>query len=118
MQMAPAKGNMPDSFVLVRTVAGIHVLGSWAGGYTYGDSWRLSTPLKRVVEIDGDWIVIETRSGSTYVLPTHESIRRYTLNVTTSGVFNSFDRQAKEEGMLFELVPESELNDVFNQLEN
>lgn len=116
--LAPQKGNTPDSFILVRTSAGVHVLGGWSGGYLYGDNWRLSTALKRVVEYDGDWVVVETRSGSTYVLPTKEAIRRYTLTVATSGVFNSFDRQAKEEGILFEAIPESEFNDVINQLDN
>lgn len=117
MQMAPAKGNIPDSFVLVRINAGTHVLGSWNGGYLYGSSWRFSTQIVKSERIDDKW-VLGTRSGSSYILPAHEAGRRYGMNSVAHGAYESFADQAKDSGLPFELIPESEIDNVLNQLEN
>ena len=59
----------PDKFTIVKITQpdGLRykVFGSWAGGYLYGDSWRLNSGIERH-EIDGDYINFIGGSGSVY----------------------------------------------------
>jgi hypothetical protein len=42
-----------------------HILSGWSGGYLDGDSWRLSTNIKEIIE-EEDKFIIKTESGSDY----------------------------------------------------
>ena len=62
----------PDRWVIVRISGKNHepidkVLGSWYGGYTGSDSWRLSSGVTKVVEHD-DHYEVHNQSGSIYQL--------------------------------------------------
>lgn len=45
----------------------LKVFGTWRGGYTSGDSWRLNSGVSGV-EVDGDLIHFYGYSGSTYTV--------------------------------------------------
>lgn len=53
----------PDRWLLIWIDDGagppfVKVFGTWAGGYTTGDSWRLNSGIDNVVTLDEDgWIV-------------------------------------------------------------
>ena len=59
----------PDCWTLVKfDFSGesiVKVLAGWYGGYTGGDSWRLSSGVESVTQ-DGDWWLVKNHSGSTY----------------------------------------------------
>jgi len=44
------------------------VLASWYGGYTRGDSWKLSSSIERLDDF-GDHYEANNSSGSVYILP-------------------------------------------------
>ncbi len=45
----------------------LKVFGTWRGGYTNGDSWRLNSGVSGV-EVEGDLIHFYGHSGSTYTV--------------------------------------------------
>jgi hypothetical protein len=51
--------------VTVPGMPGEHLLSTWLGGYTQGDSWRLSTRIVKE-ELTPQGFVFTTESGSTY----------------------------------------------------
>lgn len=66
--LKPEVGILPDHFALVKWEDGtVSVLSSWGGGYAYGESWRLSTPLADAKESETGFYAT-TGSGSVYDL--------------------------------------------------
>lgn len=62
----------PDKWVIVRLTTSIYppidkVLGSWYGGYTGSDNWRMSSGIIKVVPQDNHYEV-HNHSGSIYML--------------------------------------------------
>jgi hypothetical protein len=53
--------ELPDGEKLLK------VFGTWRGGYTTGDSWRLNSGVSGI-EVDGDLIHFYGHSGSTYTV--------------------------------------------------
>jgi hypothetical protein len=102
ISMPPEEGITPDSWVIieVKTPAGQFqkVLAGWSGGYLYGDSWRMSSPMKELnIKIEDDYFTVETDSGSVYTL--YKS--RQGLRMSNGGIYN----QLKEEyGDMLEIV--------------
>ena len=73
MSLPPEQGITPDTWVILEVNhAGKQfqkILSGWGGSYLYGDSWRLSSPIKKMhIDIDKDYITVETDSGSVYNL--------------------------------------------------
>lgn len=73
MKMEPEQGITPDSWVIIEILHGAEtfqkVLSGWSGSYLYGDSWRMSSPIKKMnIDINKDYITVETDSGSVYNL--------------------------------------------------
>lgn len=58
----------PDGWAIVK-IGGdtphYKVFGSWRGGYTSGDSWRMNSGIKSVKK-DGDYFMFYGKSGSVY----------------------------------------------------
>ena len=57
------------------------VLGSWYGGYLYGDSWRLNSGIKRVEKTEDSFLFYGV-SGSCYEC----RINNYGMHLESSGV--------------------------------
>jgi hypothetical protein len=53
------------------------VFGTWVGGFTAGESWRLNSGITAIRE-NGKLLEFEGYSGSTYVVPNHEHCYRTT----------------------------------------
>jgi len=73
------------------------VFGMWLGGYTSGNSWRLSSGITNVVT-EGDLIHFENQSGSVYVV--HKHARG--MSAYGAGVYENLVNGAKD--MTFKLV--------------
>lgn len=59
----------PEEWVVVKINVNIphyRVFGSWRGGYTNGDSWRMNSGIVSV-EFDGDCYIFKGHSESTYI---------------------------------------------------
>lgn len=96
----------PDRWVVIQgeTSDGTYVLkvfGSWKGGFTTGDSWKLNSGVKSVEVSDGT-ILFHGFSGSTYVCHPGD----YGTFLYTSGVLNKMIVEAEKEGAHFDILPE------------
>ena len=94
----------PDKWVIVeitRKDGASHrrVLGSWYGGFTQGDSWRMSSGVEEVID-DGDYFRIKNTSGSTY----HCHKKANGMSGYSMGVLASYQKQMKETGGTIEVV--------------
>ena len=82
-------GITPDSWVIVEVnYKGEQfqkILSGWSGGYLDGDSWRMSSPIKNLeINIDSEWIIATTESGSTYRLLKESQ----GLRMSNAGIYN------------------------------
>lgn len=73
MSMPVESGITPDSWVIIEVnhqgEQFQKILSGWSGGYLDGDSWRLSSSIKEMnIDINKDYITVDTDSGSRYNL--------------------------------------------------
>ena len=89
MKLEPERGITPDAWVIVEILHGAQtfqkILSGWSGGYLDGDSWRMSSPIKEMnIDIDKDYITVDTQSGSRYTL-----YKQYQgLKMSNAGIYN------------------------------
>lgn len=57
----------PDKWMMVDTGETVKVFGTWYGGYTRGDEWRLNSGCVKLTD-DGEYYTAEGSSGSVYKL--------------------------------------------------
>lgn len=75
------------------------VLGSWYGGFTRGDSWRMSSGIEEVID-EGDCYKVINTSGSTYwCVKGCEGMSAYSM-----GVLATYQKQMSEDGGSIEVV--------------
>lgn len=55
----------PDRWVILDMGSHKRIFASWYGGYTSGDTWKLSSGIENIIE-DGDDYVLPQSSGSVY----------------------------------------------------
>lgn len=87
------------------------IMGTWYGGYLGSDSWRLSSGVESIKELDECYEVLNT-SGSTYVCYKGcEGMGGY-----TTGVYESYVKEAEASNGKFtiELVDVNELISNFS----
>ena len=89
MQMPVEEGITPDSWVIVEVndegKRFQKILSGWSGGYLDGDSWRMSTQIKKMeIDIYSDKIIVYTESGSWYNL--YKSYQG--LQMSNAGIYN------------------------------
>lgn len=96
----------PDKFVVLKVNylkggTGYRLFGSWAGGYTTGDSWKLNSGITKVEKV-GPFLTFHGNSGSVYRV--HEE-----MYGTTSYTLSILDSWAKDAeigvGSSFEILP-------------
>lgn len=88
-KLDPEEGITPDAWVIieVKTPAGQFqkILSGWSGSYLYGDSWRMSSPMKELnIKVNQDYFTVETDSGSIYKLWKS----RQGLRMSNAGAYN------------------------------
>lgn len=86
----------PDSWKIVLIESEEHgkvykVLASWYGGFTTGDSWKLSSGIESITHEDGVYTMPQY-SGSVYVCHKHNEH----VSGIMGSVFSSFAKQAEE----------------------
>lgn len=86
------------------------ILGSWYGGYAGSDSWRMSSGVESIKELDECYEVTNS-SGSVYVC--YKS--SVGMSGYTAGVYSNFEKQAAEsEGKIqIELVNIEDITEQF-----
>ena len=94
----------PDKWVIIEITnksgeSHRRVLGSWYGGFAGSDSWRASSGIENVKDMNDYWEVLNT-SGSTYnCFKGCEGMSAYTM-----GVLDRMMRDAKQDGGNIEVV--------------
>ena len=89
MKLEPEQGITPDSWVIIEVnhegEQFQKILSGWSGGYLDGDAWRMSSRIKEILmNIDEDYITVNTESGSTYNL-----FKEYQgLRMSNAGIYN------------------------------
>lgn len=88
----------PDAWVIVELDSAEHgkiykVLAGWYGGFTHGNSWKLSSGIESVTFDDEQYIMPQS-SGSTYIC--HSSTER--MSSIMAMTFADFVQQAEEAG--------------------
>jgi hypothetical protein len=102
MKLEPEQNLSPDAWVIieVKTPAGQFqkILSGWSGSYLYGDSWRMSSPMKELnIKIHEDHFTVDTETGSRYTLYKN----RQGLRMSNAGIYN----ELKEKfGDMLEIV--------------
>ena len=96
------QGITPDSWVIieVKTPAGQFqkILSGWSGSYLYGDSWRMSSPVKELnIKVNQDFFTVDTESGSRYTL----FKSRQGLRMSNAGIYNELKEKC---GDMLEIV--------------
>lgn len=94
----------PDKWALVRvknkTTEWISVLAGWSGGYTQGDSWKLSSAVESVQQ-DKEAIYTAGKSGSVYKLRLNSA----GVTVMTASIYAQLsESQNPEEGITAECI--------------
>jgi hypothetical protein len=85
----------PDAWVVIKiggsgTTPVYKILAGWYGGYTTGDSWRLSSGIIKYKEFD-DYYKVTNFSGSIY-----DCLKsKYRLIGITSGIFEQLKKNAE-----------------------
>lgn len=106
--MLPEQGITPDAWVILEIKDTIHpgmpsiqkILAGWSGSYLYGDSWRMSSPIKQLnIKICEDHFIVETESSSIYNL-----CKRYQgLRMSNAGIYNQLKEKFGDRVEIIEL---------------
>jgi hypothetical protein len=104
MSVPAEQGIEPDCWVIieVKTPAGQFqkILSGWSGGYAYGDSWRMSSPMKELnIKVNQDFFTVETDSGSCYTLWKS----RQGLRMSNAGIYNELKEKYGDMVEIIEL---------------
>ena len=104
ISMPPEEGITPNSWVIIEiNHEGEQIqkiLSGWSGGYLYGDSWRLSSPIKTIdIKLDEDFFTVVTNSGSVYTLRKSSQ----GLRMSNAGIYNELKEQHGDKVEIVEL---------------
>jgi len=104
MKLEPEQGLAPDAWVIIEVNHNGEqfqkVLAGWSGSYLYGDSWRMSSPIKELrIDVDSDCAEAKTLSGSQYVLIKS----RQGLRMANAGIWNDLKERFGDSVKIVEL---------------
>ena len=105
MESLPSEqGIFPDNWVILEINHNGEqfqkILSGWSGSYLYGDSWRMSSPIKELdIKANSKWITVVTESGSTYNLSKpHQGLR-----MSNAGIYNQLKEMFGDNVEIVEL---------------
>ena len=104
MQVPAEEGITPDAWVIIEVnhegKQFQKILSGWSGSYLYGDSWRMSSPIKEInIDVNKDYITVETDSGSVYNLPkVYQGLR-----MSNAGIYNELKERFGDAMEIVEL---------------
>jgi len=104
VSLPPEQGLAPDSWVIIEVNHNGEqfqkILAGWSGSYLYGDSWRMSSPIKELhIDINSNCAEVETESGSKY----HLFKSRQGLRMSNAGVWNELKERFGDSVEIVEL---------------
>lgn len=108
VSLPPEEGITPDAWVIIEIQDPIHpgmppmqkILSGWSGSYLYGDSWRMSSPIKQLdIKVNQDFFTVETESGSCYTLWKS----RQGLRMSNAGIYNELKEKFGDRVEIVEL---------------
>src|SRR6056300_1503923 len=102
--LPPEQGITPDAWVIIEVnhegEQFQKILSGWSGGYAYGDSWRMSSPVKELnIKVNQDFFTVETDSGSCYTL----FKGRQGLRMSNAGIYNELKEKFGDSVEIVEL---------------
>ena len=107
MKLAAEEGITPDAWAIVEIKDPIfpgypphkRIISGWSGSYLYGDSWRMSSPIKEFdIKVNEDFFTIMTESGSTYTL----FKSRQGLRMSNAGIYNELKERFSDRVKMVE----------------
>ena len=103
-KLEPEQGIAPDAWVIIEVNHNgeqfSKILAGWSGGYLYGDSWRMSSPIKEMnIDVEKDYITVKTDSGSVYNL--HKDYQG--LRMSNAGIWNQLKERFGDAVEIVEL---------------
>jgi hypothetical protein len=104
MKLPPEEGITPDAWVILEVnhegKQFQKILSGWSGSYLYGDSWRMSSPIKELnIKVNQDFFTVETDSGSVYNLR-----KQYQgLRMSNAGIYNQLKEKFGDAVEIVEL---------------
>lgn len=78
------------------------LFGTWYGGYTSGDSWRLNSGIMKV-EKEGHFLYFYGFSGSFYTVVNSENLYRTTSY--SQSILNNMIENSMKAGVSIEILP-------------
>jgi hypothetical protein len=108
VSLPPEEGITPDAWVIIEIQDPIHpgmppmqkILSGLGGSYLYGDSWRMSSPIKQLdIKVNQDFFTVETQSGSCYTLWKS----RQGLRMSNAGIYNELKEKFGDRVEIVEL---------------
>ena len=104
VSLPPEEGIVPNNWVIIEVnhegKQFQKILSGWSGSYLYGDSWRMSSPIKNLeIDIDSEWIIATTESGSTYRLLKESQ----GLRMSNAGIWNELKERFGDAVEIVEL---------------
>ena len=104
MKLPPEESITPDSWVILEVNHEgdqfQRILSGWSGSYLYGDSWRMSSPIKELnIKVNQDFFTATTDSGSTYQL----FKSRQGLRMSNAGIYNELKEKHGDSVEIVEL---------------
>ena len=104
MKLEPEQGITPNSWVVVeinhKGQKYKKIVSGWNGGYLHGDSWRLSSDIKRVDKTHSEfYAVVETLSGSVYNL----YYQANEMRMSNAGIYNQLKEKFGDSLEIVEL---------------
>ena len=99
LSMPPENNITPDAWVIIEISTPVgnssytKVLAGWHGSYLYGDSWRMSSAIKTIdMNIDEDFFIVKTDSGSIYKLYKNNQ----GLRMSNLGIYNELKEKHQD----------------------
>lgn len=98
----------PDRWVIVKIQKEgqepyYRVFAGWYGGFTQGDSWKLSSGIEKSVDC-GDYYEFHNHSGSIYKCAKGENGGDLGMSSYMMAVYQDYRSQCETEKMIFETI--------------
>ena len=104
MKLEPEEGITPDAWVIIEVnhegEQFQKILSGWSGSYLYGDSWRMSSRIKKLdIKLEEEFYTVETDSGSVYNL-----WKQYQgLRMSNASIYNELKERFGDQVEIVEL---------------
>ena len=102
--LPPEEGITPDAWVIIEVnhegEQFQKILSGWSGSYLYGDSWRMSSRIKKLdIKLEEEFYTVETDSGSVYNL-----WKQYQgLRMSNASIYNELKERFGDQVEIVEL---------------